>query len=306
MADNEMIEQTATAEPEAFHVKLSENSDGRVFVESDDEADAEATESAQEAGTEKAAEKTETFLSDDDKDVDLNDPAYKAAYARLLKSYTRKVQGIQKQVAAEPAQAAPAPEQAAAQPQAAQGGWDAYTVPFERYAYKGEPEPEQSEIAGFEDVIDRRAAKVAEYYVKETLNQMRINDGTLREMQQVGTAKQRIEAYVGELMEHPEGPERAAELSSIANKPWARQMAVEDPEAFIGMLEEKSGIKRNWREEATASDDKRGQQDSRLANKPRAVVQRPTQTARPPLGAGQSAGTYRGEDGFEVAWQGRR
>lgn len=305
MADSEMIEQAATAEPEAFHVKLSENSDGRVFVESDDEADdTEATESAQEAGTEKAEDKT--FLSDDDKDVDLNDPAYKAAYARLLKSYTRKVQGIQKQVAAEPTpQAQTTPVEAPPQT-AATGEWDPYTVPLDTFVYKGEPEAADSELAGFESAIDRRVEAGVKKAIEFTLNQMRVNDGRLREMQQVGTAKQRIEAYVGELMEHPEGPERAAELSSIANKPWARQMAVEDPEAFIGMLEEKSGIKRDWREKATASDSDRGQQNQRLANKPRAVVQRPTQTARPPLGAGQSAGTYRGEEGFEVAWQGRR
>ena len=305
MADNEMIEQTATAEPEAFHVNLSENSDGRVFVESDDEGDTEATESSV-AGTEKAAEKTETFLSDDDKDVDLNDPAYKAAYARLLKSYTRKVQGIQKQASAEPTpQAAPAPEQAAAQPQAAQEGWDPYTVPLETFSYKGEPEPADSELAGFETAIDRRVEAGVKKAIEFTLNQMRANDGILRQQQQVGTAKQRIEAYVGELMEHPEGPERAAELSSIAQKPWARQMAVEDPEAFIAMLEEKSGIKRNWREEATASDTQRGQQDSRLANKPRAVVQRPTQTARPSLVA-KPSGRMSSEEAFEAAWQARR
>lgn len=305
MADNETIEQTATAEPEAFHVNLSENSDGRVFVESDDEGDTEATESSV-AGTEKAAEKTETFLSDDDKDVDLNDPAYKAAYARLLKSYTRKVQGIQKQASAEPTpQAAPAPEQAAAQPQAAQEGWDPYTVPLESFVYKGEPEPADSELAGFETAIDRRVEAGVKKAIEFTLNQMRANDGILRQQQQVGTAKQRIEAYVGELMEHPEGPERAAELSSIAQKPWARQMAVEDPEAFIAMLEEKSGIKRNWREEATASDTQRGQQDSRLANKPRAVVQRPTQTARPSLVA-KPSGRMSSEEAFEAAWQARR
>ena len=305
MADNEMIEQTATAEPEAFHVNLSENSDGRVFVESDDEGDTEATESS-ESGTEKAEEKTGTFLSDDDKDVDLNDPAYKAAYARLLKSYTRKVQGIQKQASAEPTpQAAPAPEQAAAQPQAAQEGWDPYTVPLESFVYKGEPEPADSELAGFETAIDRRVEAGVKKAIEFTLNQMRANDGILRQQQQVGTAKQRIEAYVGELMEHPEGPERAAELSSIAQKPWARQMAVEDPEAFIAMLEEKSGIKRNWREEATASDTQRGQQDSRLANKPRAVVQRPTQTARPSLVA-KPSGRMSSEEAFEAAWQARR
>ena len=305
MADNETIEQTATAEPEAFHVNLSENSDGRVFVESDDEGEAEATESS-DAGTEKAEEKTETFLSDDDKDVDLNDPAYKAAYARLLKSYTRKVQGIQKQASAEPTpQAAPAPEQAAAQPQAAQEGWDPYTVPLESFVYKGEPEPADSELAGFETAIDRRVEAGVKKAIEFTLNQMRANDGILRQQQQVGTAKQRIEAYVGELMEHPEGPERAAELSSIAQKPWARQMAVEDPEAFIAMLEEKSGIKRNWREEATASDTQRGQQDSRLANKPRAVVQRPTQTARPSLVA-KPSGRMSSEEAFEAAWQARR
>lgn len=306
MAENETIEQTATTEPEAFHVNLSENSDGRVFVESDEEADdTEATASAQGAGTEKAEEKTETFLSDDDKDVDLNDPAYKAAYARLLKAYTKKVQGIQKQAKAEPTpQAQPASAEAPPQT-AATGEWDPYTVPLETFVYKGEPEPADSELAGFEGAIDRRVEAGVKKAIEFTLNQMRANDGRLREMQQVGTAKQRIEAYVGELMEHPEGPEKAAELSGIVQKPWARQMAVEDPEAFIAMLEEKSGIKRNWREEATASDDKREQQDSRLANKPRAVVQRPTQTARPTLAA-KPSGRMTSEEAFEAAWQARR
>ena len=298
MAETEVIEQDSASAPDSPFVALTENADATVFVESEDEADSTAAESET---TEQAEEKTETFLSDDDKDVDLSDPAYKAAYKRLLASYTKKVQKLQKDTKAEPAKAEPAPEpQAAAETQQAE--WDPYTVPLEQFVYKGDPEPADSDLAGFEGAIDRRVQEGVKKAIEFTLNQMRANDNRLREQAQVGTARERIATYAEAIMAHPEYEAKAASLAEFAQN--TRELAIKNPDKWIEMAELYSGIKRNWQEEALASDAQSEQQNQRLANKPRAVVQRPT-SARAQLAA-KPTGKMSVDEAFEAAWRERR
>lgn len=302
MAENETDRVETSDESAGFHVNLGESSDATVFTESDEnEAEVtDATESAQEAKTESA--EGETFLGDDDKDIDLSSPEYKEAYKRLLKSYTKKIQAIQKDAPAPTAKAEPAQPAAAAQ--APQGEWDPYTVPLEDYVYKGEPEAADAEnsLAGFEESIDRRISEGVRRGIQYTLDQMRKNDGILRQHQQVGTAREQIEAFAAAIQSHPEYDDKAAALAEFASKPWSRQMAVEDPQAWIEAVESKFGIKRNWQDEATAENDERDQATQRLATKSRASVPRPTQTRAPALGS-TVAGRMSAEDAFEKAWR---
>lgn len=302
MADRSGIEQDEASEAGGVHVTLSENSDASVYVESDEnEAEVtDATESAQEAKTESA--EGETFLGDDDKDIDLSSPEYKEAYKRLLKSYTKKIQAIQKDAPAPTAQAEPAQPAAAAQ--APQGEWDPYTVPLEDYVYKGEPEAADAEnsLAGFEESIDRRISEGVRKGIQYTLDQMRKNDGILRQHQQVGTAREQIEAFAAAIQSHPEYDDKAAALAEFASKPWSRQMAVEDPQAWIEAVESKFGIKRNWQDEAMAENDERDQATQRLATKSRSSVPRSTQTKTSGFGS-TNTGKMNVEDAFEKAWR---
>lgn len=241
------------------------------------------------ATTETPAESEPTAASTegtplDDIEYDENDPAQKAAYEALRKKMLPKWQARVEALKKPSKDGETQPQVPTEQPpqEAVSGEWDPYTVPLAEFTYAGEPEPEDSGIHGFEREIDRRIQEGVKKAIEFTLNQMRANDGRLREQQQVGTARQQIEQYMGTIAEHPEYAEKQAVFQEIASKPWARQMAVEDPEAFITMLEEKSGIPRNWHEATAHEQVQRGQQNQRLATKPLAVVSRPTGRAPAP------------------------
>jgi hypothetical protein len=308
LADNESGSSEQGTQAAEFHVNLGESGDATAMAESESDEATETTEAVEaepdKAKPDKTEEKEETFLTDDDKDVDLNDPAYKAAYKRLLASYTRKVQRIQKEVPT----ATKAPEQPAtqeaAQPASPQGEWDPYTVPLDAFKYVGEPEPDGSDLSGFEQSIDRRIEAGVKKAIEFTLNQMRVNDGVLRQQNQVGTAREAISKYAEVLMAHPEYEAHAAELAEYAQ--LTKDMAVKNPEKWIRSVEAITGIKRNWQEE-TAEDDEpmvREQSNQRLANKSRAQVQRPTNGAKATL-AGKNTGRMTAEEAFEAAWRAR-
>ena len=103
-------------------------------------------------------------------------------------------------------------------------------------------------------------------------------------------------------MAHPEYEAKAASLAEFAQN--TRELAIKNPDKWIEMAELYSGIKRNWQEEALASDAQSEQQNQRLANKPRAVVQRPT-SARAQLAA-KPTGKMSVDEAFEAAWRERR
>lgn len=310
MAENEGTEQTETPEAGGFHVELSENSDGRVFVDSEDEADeADATESSADSD----ATATAADAAEDDRPapptaeemgLDPKNPVEKALFDKALKTWskwTSRFDAKQKQqVAKEPEAPAPTPatEQAAA-PVA--NGDDPFAPIFKVDFDSWKPVfREGSELADYGDELKDLMVQMAQH----TLGSVHQNDFAFRTQQAENQVRARRESvvgpYIAAISSHPEFEAKFHEIREFAMATDA--LSLRDPERWLRLVEAEFGLSRDWGAPAAAPE----QNDSRLANKPRAVVQRPTQTARPPLGAGQSAGTYRGEEGFEVAWQGRR
>lgn len=307
MADNEGTEQSGAEATEGFHVNLSENADATVFVDSEEEADTPeaTTEPEADGDTEQsadAAEEKPTPPTAEELGYDLKNPKDKAAFDAMLRKWTKWANRFDAKHK-ESTKAEPAPPEPQAPAEAQQNGWDPYTVPLDEFVYDGGSEPDDSGIAGFEKEIDRRVTQGVKKAIEFTLNQMRVNDGRLREQQQVGTAQERIASYAQALQAHPEYEEKAALVAKIAK--GTRDLAIQDPEEWISMVEARTGIYRNWREEAEVSSEQRGQQNQRLANKPRAVVQRPTQTGRPALQS-MPRGNMTVDDAFEAAWRARR
>jgi hypothetical protein len=308
MADEEGTEQGAATEPNGFHVELSENTDARVFVDSDEEADdTEATESAADEqsaapAADEATEEKPVPPTAEELGYDLKNPKDKAAFDAMLKKWTvwaTRHDAKQKQQA-KPAEPAPPPPPAT---EATGDAWDPYTVPLDKFVYDGGKETEDSVLAGAESDIDRRIQKGVAEGIKFALDAMRQNDARLRQQAAVGTAQERIAAYAEALQAHPEWEDKAPLVAKIAA--GTKDLAIQDPDEWIAMVEARTGITRNWRDEAqaeqSAATSQRAQQNQRLATKPRASVARPTN------GSATLASQPRGDLGFnqafDAAWQ---
>lgn len=310
MADEEGTEQGAAAEPNGFHVELSENTDARVFVDSDEEADeTEATESA--ADEQSAAPAADEATEDkpvpptaEELGLDPKNPAEKILFDKALRTWTK---WASRHDAKQKQQAKPAePPAQQTQPPAAEAtgdAWDPYTVPLDKFVYDGGKESDDSVLAGAEADIDRRIQKGVAEGIKFALNEMRQNDARLRQQAAVGTAQERIAAYAEALQAHPEWETHAPLVAKIAA--GTKDLAIQDPDEWIAMVEARTGITRNWRDEAqaeqSAATSQRAQQNQRLATKPRASVARPTN------GSATLAGPPRGDmafdRAFDAAWQ---
>ena len=248
--------------------------------------EAEAAEPAPKAEADaKADDKTPL----DDIEYDENDPAQKAAYEALRKAMLPKWQKRVEALKAKPVETAPAapePKQETAPAEA--GDWDPYTVDLEGFTYKGDPEPADSELAGFEEAIDRRVAAGVKQGIKHALDAMRVNDGKLREMQQVGVARDVISKFATAIQSHPDYPEKAAELAEFAQS--TRELAIRNPEKWVRAAEALSGISRDWQgsdEPADETPAPRVQQPQRIVDKRKASVPLPTRarsTPTPPAG----------------------
>ena len=287
------IEQGQTPQSEAPEPFVTLSAGDEAYA-----AENEITAPAPEASESESSEALEGSPLDDI-EYDENDPAQKAAYdalrKKMLPKWQARVEALKKKSASEPPPATPA-EQPQAQ-QAEQGeAWDPYTVPLDTFKYSGDPEPEGSDLAGFEQSIDRRIEQGVKKAIEFTLQQMRVNDGKLREAQQVGTALEQISKYAEVLMAHPDYEEKAAELAEYAQ--MTKDMAVKNPEKWIRSVEAITGIKRNWQEETDSDQVQRGQQNQRTANKLRNVVPRST---RPTTPRDSAEGSMDFESAFEHA-----
>jgi hypothetical protein len=271
-------------------------------------SDAPATREPEAAPTPESAESEPVEASEaddktplDDIEYDENDPAQKAAYEalrkKMLPKWQARVESLKKPKEGETQPQAPA-EQPAPQ-EAAQGEWDPYTVPLSDFTYVGDPEPEDSGIHGFEKEIDRRIQEGVKKAIEFTLGQMRVNDGRLREQQQVGTAREVISKYAEALMAHPDYSEKAAELAEFAAN--TKELAVRNPEKWVSLAETLSGIPRNWRD--TEPETPREQPRKPTANKAHAIVERPTRPAMTPT---PSAGNMTLQAALDKALKARR
>lgn len=276
--------QTAAAEPAPFHVELSEGD--APLAPDDDEAAQEQTEPEAGEPSETAAESDEdqpTPPTAESLGLDLKLPKDKAAYTELMKKFgqwTNKFMAKHKQ---KPESAPVEPQQEVPASAPTEGEGDYYSVPLDAFKYDGGAEPDDSDLKGYEASIDRRIEQGVKKAIEFTLGQMRVNEAKMREQAQVMTAQERIVKYAETLQAHPEWEEKAPLVAKIAK--GTRQLAVEDPEEWISMVEARTGISRNWREaeakETAAQETQRGQQNQRTATRLQSVVTRPTRAPAP-------------------------
>lgn len=279
MAEVEQGQAEATA-PSTPFVALGEGD--APLVEPNDEATAEeagATPEPADANAEISAE-----------EPDPNDPEalrkkYNAQYSRKLEA-ERKL--IREQVLAELQGKVPekAPEPEPEQPPPAATSDEDPIAQF----YKVEPdslkiEPttlaEDHQLYGFEKDLDEIIDRRVDQKVQRVLESVYKNDRNFREQQVQGerTAKARtvIESYVAEIKDHPDVQEKAEQLNALAQR--YKQLAIDDPELFVEIVERKTGLERGWRGDAQAEQTRTGQQNKRLATKPLAQVPRPTRAS---------------------------
>jgi len=245
----------------------------------------------------------ETFLSKEElAEIDKKSPEYRAAYAQLLKAYSRKLaqrskppEAAKADDGAQAAADAPAGEPGA---QPAQGPGDYFDVDFSAWKPAMEPEPEESTLRGAETDFDRRVARLIEQGIKHTLSTIAGRDAALRQQMQVQTAEQRISGYIEAIKDHPQFEEKMSLLAKVA--PGTKDLAFNQPELWLQMAEGVTGIAANWRDAVDASEQQRGAQARRLAAKPRATVQRPTRAAAP---RDDDADSSSFDDAFERSWR---
>lgn len=304
MAQNEEGRTEAGSTPErGFHVNLSpEGLASAVMVEPESDEAEETTADPEQETAEAAGEETTPL---DEIEYDENDPAQKAAYEALRKQLLPKWQKRVEKLKAKPQeqkQETAAAVEAAPQVAAAEGEFDPYSVPLDKFEYLGEPEPADSDLAGFEKSIDRRIQEGVKRGIEYALAAIRQNDMQLRTQAAVGTAREKIEAFASAIQDHPDYETKAAELAEFAAS--TRDLAIRNPDKWIEMAERLTGISRNWHEDAAESSAAQAQRNIRLATKPRAAVPRPA-AARAPLAAAP-VGNRSFDDAFESAWKSAR
>ena len=303
MAQNEEGRTEADSTPErGFHVDLSPDGLASAVMVEPESDEAEDTTAGSEQETAEAAGEEATPL--DEIEYDENDPAQKAAYEALRKQLLPKWQKRVEKLKATTKPLEQKQETATEQPAAAaaDGEFDPYSVPLDKFEYLGDPEPADSDLAGFEKSIDRRIQEGVKRGIEYALNAMRQNDMQLRTQAAVGTAREKIEAFATAIQDHPEFEAKQAELAEFAQ--GTRELAIRNPDKWIEMAERLIGIPRNWHEEAAESSAAQGQRNMRLATKPRAAVPRPA-AARAPLAAAP-VGNRSFDDAFESAWKSAR
>ena len=97
-----------------------------------------------------------------------------------------------------------------------------------------------------------------------------------------------IQDFVADVKDHPDLQlDEQGRLNETGQKfvELAQRYAVlkdTDPEAYLELIESKSGIARGWRGDRTAAQQAAGQQNQRLANKPGAIVSKPTRVSGAP------------------------
>ena len=286
----------AEAQPFEFHVPM------------DMETDAPATD-AEETGSDAATddgaipEQAEAQHIEAE-EPDPNDPEslrkkYNAQYSRKLEADRKR---IREELLAElrTQQPEPAEARAEATPEA-QGDVfdDVYKIDLDSFQPTLEFR-EGSDLADYKDELREVIGQGIKQGLKHALEGIKANDHKLREQltlsERVSKAKGVIEVYAREIADHPEYAERAADLAKFAQK--TQQLAIDDPELWVEMTEKKFGLDRNWRGSKQAEQEQAGAQNRRLANKPGAVVQRPTRASS---SGGAADGNLKWDDALSAA-----
>ena len=279
MAENDQdrdgtSEQAETqSENDAFEqgydsIFAASESDEAEGTDEEADADGDVETAATDSEEEKATPPTAKELG-----VDTSTEAGKAQFKALLATWNKWQNRHAAKQAKSTEQPKPEPEARAAEtpppPQSESGSWDPYTVALDKFV----PElkfREGSDLADYKDELAELMADSNRQAIQYTLNAMRQNDVTYREMEQVGTAQQQIAQFAKELQAHPDWDEKSADVAEFAQN--TRDLAVKNPEKWIRAVEGLTGITRDWRKEP---EPQRGQ-PQRPQKKPLANVSRPT------------------------------
>jgi len=294
-----MAEAQARAEeaPREFHVPLAGDEDEGATGAEDSGSDA-ATDASE---SEQTAQGEELFPADE-VGVDETSPEYQAIRKKMIAAYQRKVEALKKSL--KPSDEKPAAEEAAPVqtervPQSeGDDPLDAiYNVDFKsvRPSLKFR---EDSDLAGYADEMADAFSQYVDEKIEAVLNGIKTNDKNFRQQmtqaERVSKAQGAIAEYAKEIQDHPEFEEKSAEIGKFVSRPAIQQLAIEDPETLIDMMERKFGLQRGWKGEVDAAQRSEGQRNLKLATKSRDTVSRPTR----PLGSGALS---KGESSFESA-----
>jgi hypothetical protein len=304
VSDNETVrEDAAPADetPSAFDQAF----DAAVSASDSDQAETEATETeADETAETSADDATEeaTPPTAEDLGVDTSTPEGKRQFKALLSKWTQWQNRHAAKTKEAPEPPAQEPEQAAQAQPAASSDDDAIIEGFYKLDFSAfKPSDEvRAKLSEYDDGL----VDVLESYFNEklqhTLDGMKANDRTLRQTmamrEREGKARGVIEKYAAEIKDHPDLSEKTAELQQLATR--YRQVAIDDPELFVEIVERKTGLERGWRGEAEATQRRAGQENQRIADKRLASVPRPT---RAPVRGGDQRGDMTFDSAYDAA-----
>ena len=298
-----MAEATETGQtsestaPEPF-VTLS---DGEETFASEDEAEA-TTEASEEAGEETpesaaAEEDSPEPPTAEELGYDLTNPRDKAAFTAMMKKWGQWTNRFNAKHASKPEAAPAAQPQETPAPQAEAASDDPIAEVYKVDLDSWEPQLAQdSDLAPYASELK----DLVKQAIQHTLAGVKANDERLRQRmtqaERETKARGVIEAYAKEIADHPEAQEKAAELQQLAQR--YRQLAIDDPETFVEIIERKTGLERGWRGQAEEEVVREGQRNRQIATKLRSVVARPTRAA-PARASGTGSMDF--ESGFNAA-----
>lgn len=293
--------QARVEEAFEFHVPLDEGADDAVPATEDTEGEAAVATEA-EAESPEQTEQDEEMLSAEEAGVDENSPEYQTLRKKFIAAYQKKLEAERRKTKKEDA----APEQQATEPKAE-------TPPAAQQTDSGDPydavynvnfddvKPslqfrEGSDLADYADELNELFAQAVPQYIKAALEGVKNNDKQLRSRMTQAEVEQKafgvLSEYRDQISDHPEYPEKAQALAQFASQ--YESLAIKDPELFVEMVEKKFGLEHDWKGASKTEQSQQGQQNSRLANKVRSVVSRPTRNV-------SSSGPGDGSMGFESA-----
>jgi phage baseplate assembly protein gpV len=304
VSDNETVREE-TVQADETSSTFDQAFDAALSASDSDQAESEATE------TEAEPESAETSADDADEEatpptaeelgVDTSTPEGKRQFKALLSKWTAWQNRHAAKTKAAPEPPAPAQEAAPAQPAASSDddpiidGF--YKLDFSTFKPSDDVRAKLSEYDdGLVDVLESYFNEKLQH----TLEGMKANDRTLRQTmarrEQEGNARSVIEKYAAEIKDHPDLTEKTAELQQLATR--YRQVAIDDPELFVEIVERKTGLERGWRGEAEATQRRAGQENQRIADKRLASVPRPT---RAPARGGDARGDMTFDSALDAA-----
>jgi phage baseplate assembly protein gpV len=304
VSDNETVreetvqaDETSSTFDQAFDAALSaSDSDQAESEATETEAEPESAEPSADDADEEATPPTAEELG-----VDTSTPEGKRQFKALLSKWTAWQNRHAAKTKAAPEPPAPAQEAAPAQPAASSDddpiidGF--YKLDFSTFKPSDDVRAKLSEYDdGLVDVLESYFNEKLQH----TLEGMKANDRTLRQTlamrEREGQARTVIEKYAAEIKDHPDLSEKTAELQQLATR--YRQVAIDDPELFVEIVERKTGLERGWRGEAEATQRRAGQENQRIADKRLASVPRPT---RAPARGGDARGDMTFDSALDAA-----